>query len=243
MPSFSDVYLIPLVGNLIHSFLPPKDDADISAVSEEYTDFHDEYVYPMRRELDLDGLGEDPLPYLAKVSPYTESITCARNPACIALPSVRLLPKLRTLTYAVPLVLDTSLRRIHPATHQYWANVNNFLQSLFTVDNHVESVRILPGPVHLVRTNPGSDDYVEEHILDDTTEGSHLQLYRKYGMPVVLQALRSRTMFFGDSLREIHIPKRLVSLAMQNWCADVPGCTEWDAQTTGIASVVLDLAD
>lgn len=243
MPSFSDVYLIPLVGNLVHSYLSPKDDAEISNVSEEYTEFHEEYIYPMRREIDLDTLGEDPLPYLSKVSPYVESITCMRNPSCVALPSVRTLPKLRTLTYAVPLVLDTTLRRIHPATHQYWAKVNDFLQSLFTVDNCVESVRIIPGPVHLVRTNPDSDDYVEEHILEDTTEGSHLQLYRKYGMPVVLNVYRPRTMFFGDDLRELHVPMRMASLAMQNWCADAPGCTGWDAQATGIASVILDLAD
>jgi hypothetical protein len=239
MDCFSRVYGIPFVGARLHSFLTSEDDAGVDCASKTVYDIHRSDIYPQRPTLDLDTLGPSPLPYLKKVSPFVRTIISETNPGRIVLPTVRMLPSLETLTYAVPLLLDTTLRRIHPSALVLWSKLNAFLQSLYTTEHRVQSVRILPGPIILMRTDLETGDVLEEHVLDDFTEGSHLAVYRKYGMPVVLTASRPRTPFFGETLQELHLPTDLMSYGMQK-CVQH---TSWSVQSTGIASVLLDLID
>jgi hypothetical protein len=242
MDAFSSVYSVPFLGKRLHSFLSVADEAELDSTSKTLHTLHRKDVYPLTHTLDLDKVGREttaPIPYLKKVSPYVRVIQCTRNPGRIALPTVAKLPSLVSLTYAVPLLLDTTLRRIHPSTLLLWSKVNAFLQSLYTTDHRVRTVRIVPGPVILVRTDVDTGDILEEHVLDDCTEGSHLQIYRKYGMPVVLSVARPRTPFFGESVGEIRIPTALMSYGMQKSVQH----TSWSVHSTGIASVVLDLTD
>jgi hypothetical protein len=229
MASFDDIYHIPLVGHTIHKFLDLQDDACLDSTNKDIRDFHRKYVYPMIRKLDLDTLQDysTHVSYLKKISPFLEEITCQRNSGQTALPSVRCLPNLKHVTYAVPIVLDTTLQRIDTSTHRLWAHVNGFLRSLALVENNVETVNIIPGVVKLVRVDIEEDEVLEEHILEDTTEGSHFQLYRRYGMPVMLNFRLTKDI-------PVKIPGYLTSVSVEKFI-------NWNTEHTGITSLILDL--
>lgn len=238
MTSFLDVYTVPDIGNNIHSFLTFTDESNLDKVNKEVYTFNREYVYPMCKTVDLDTFHSQPnfLNYLKKITYYIEHLTCKHNSSRTGIPTIRYMPSLKEITYAVPLVIDSTQRRIHPATHRLWGLVNNFLQSLYTHKNFVKKVNIVPGCVILVRCDPITDEFLEEHIINDTTEGSHLELYRWYGMPVVLNVVRPTVLYFGTELESVHCPFLLASYNMEKI-----HCTDWNKQETGIASVILDL--
>ncbi len=241
MPSFTDVYLVPDIGQLISTFFNIRDDARLDSTNKEIRDFHRAAVYPLYNIIDLDAISEevdDPVPYLKKMTPFAEKITSTLNPGRLGIPTVRKMRNLREVTYAVPLVVDTTLRRIHPTTYRFWELVDSFLQSLFMFPNAVETVNIVPGAIVLVRTDPDRDDFLEEHVLNDTTEGSHLQIYRRYGMPVVMNVHKPAAPTHGTRLSRVHLPGRLASYGMKNLHYE-----DWNTDITGIASLLLDLID
>lgn len=237
MRSFEDVYLIPNVGAAIHGYLSTEDEARMDSTSNEIRAYHREWVYPMHRTIDIDKL-YDGAPtfvaskYLTKMSRYVEHIHCRRNECGVKLPRITCLPKLKTLTFAVPTILDTTLRRLHPNTHMLWSSVDTFLASVLRRHRYLEKIHIIPGVVILARTDVISGDYLEEHILEDTTEGSHLQIFRRFQMPVhIIMPYHAREI-------DIKFPFQLASLASKNL-----GYTDWSVHETGIASVLLDLLD
>lgn len=229
MASFEHIYQIPLVGYTIHKFLDLQDEACLDSTNKDIRDFHRKYVYPTVRKIDLDTIQDytNHVAYIKKISPFLEEIICRKNSGQTALPSVRCLPNLKHVTYAVPIVLDTTLQRIDRATHHIWAHVNGFLRSLSIVENKVETVNIVPGVINLIRVDIEDDEILEEHTLEDTTEGSHLRLYRQYGMPVVLNFRLPKDI-------PVKIPGYITSVSVEKFI-------DWNTQDTGIASLILDL--
>ena len=236
--SFESVYFIPNVGNLIGSFLCIEDELRLDSTSKSIRQFHREWVYPMYRLLNVDDIYAEAsssraaCKYLTKMSPYAETVECFRNQHGAKLPGLRCLPKLRDITFAIPLIIDTTLRRIHPNTQELWASVNMFINSVVTQEHTLEKINIIPGVIIVVRSDPGSNEYLEEHILEDMTEGSHLQIFRRYQFPVTLHIPRT--------VREVDItiPLQIASLATKN-----KNFTSWSVHETGIASALLDLYD
>lgn len=240
MPSFETAYFIPNVGGLINRYIGPEDETNLDMTSNAIRGFHREWVYPGYRYLNVDricnksSLRPAALKYMTKLNPYLEKIRCLRNECGIKLPSAKCLPKLTEITFAIPLILDTTLRRIHPDTQELWAAVNAFINAAVTREHAVQKIHIVPGVIVLVRTEPATGQYVEEHVLEDMTEGSHLQMFRRYQMPVALHVPRATRRV------EIKMPLQLASLASKNGTLCY---TTWSIHETGMASVLLDLLD
>lgn len=238
MPSFENAYFIPNVGSLINNFMRPEDDIKIDSTSKSIREFHREWVYPGYRHMNIDDIYENAsssraaLAYMTKMNPYVEEIECFRNVHGVKLPRLRSLPNLQDITFAVPIILDVTLRRIHPNTQELWRSVNMFINAAVTQENSLQKISIVPGVIVLVRTDPVTNEYLEEHVLEDMTEGSHLQIFRRYGLPVVLHAP------MGARHIDIKIPLQLAS-----WVTKNGGFTDWSVHETGIASVLLDLID
>lgn len=242
--TFEDVYLIPNLGALIWSFLPIEDEMRMDSVSTTIRQFHREWVYPTYRSIDIDTLctytssSVSPPKYLTKLSPYLEEITCVRNEQRLKLPRIEALPNLKRITYAVPFILDTTLRRIHPHTQMLWAAVNTFIRTSMMRPNQIESIDIVPGVILCVRTDPEDDEnYLEQHILEDTTEGSHLQLFNRYGMPVIIMLPPAYLQYIP-----MKFPFRMANYVGKT-IAKRLHYTDWSVHEWGVASLLLDLID
>ena len=195
-----------------------------------------EHVYPYYDNINLDeiahGYSEKILKaYLRKLTPHVRQITCEYNNQRILLPLIAHMPKLETVRYAVPLILDVTMRRIHPDTFRFWIRLRAFLNSLAHTPNALKKLEIVPGEVVLVHTNPGEDDYVDEHVLRDNTEGSHLHAFRHFQMPVVL------ILDYPEQMNiELRAPSYLMNVASKKFVH-----TDWSNGSSGALSRMLEL--
>lgn len=241
---FLDLYCQPLIGYTISSYLTIEDDMRFDATCSDVRAFNRAYSYPMFRSLDLDCLVEQTdneryaTHYLRKLSPYVHEITSRKNELGFRIPSIHRLPHLRHLTLAVPLILDVTMGRIHPNTHHIWSNINLFLGSLTRHPNQLKSVMIVPGVIKLVRTEPDTQGYIDEHNIEDYCEGSHLAIYRRFGMPVTLSFFVTPGHF---GLDQVHAPSYLMSLATKKSIQDHCAYLDWNRVHEGIGSFIVDL--
>lgn len=251
MDFLNDVYLNPLVGFTIDGFLGIEDDMLFDATSKEVRAFKREWVYthPMYTYLNLDIVTESSTStvcaeeYLKKMSPYLETIVSQHNTLGFVLPSIQKLPKLRSLTYAIPLILDVTHRCIHPDTYRIFGSVDRLLQTACIHPNQLEHMSIVPGIMKLVRTEEDSDDYVREDILCDTTEGTHCAYYRYFNMPTMFMFSIPRCDAIPNHLRlkSFHGPLWLFALVTRMQLQKDIHCTDWDQSRVGIGASFLDL--
>lgn len=247
MDFLNDLYLSPLIGYTIDSFLGVEDETRFDATNKEVRAFKREWVYPMYRDLDFDELvgscenTEWAASYLQKMNGYFETIECRRNDRGFKLPSARKFTKLRKLTFAVPLILDVTRQSIHIDTYRIWGSVDRFLQSICVFPNKLESVRIVPGIIKLVRTDPDTGDYVSEHILNDRSEGTHMRYYRRFGAPVLLMFAMPSAVPIQFHAKDIHLPSWLMSFKTRIQIQKHATYTDWDQTSEGTASAFLDL--
>lgn len=251
MDFLNDVYLNPLVGFTIDGFLSIEDDMLFDATNKEVRAFKREWVYPnpMYKYLNLDTVTETcesttcAEEYLKKMSPYLETIVSERNTHGFVLPRIQKLPKLRSLTYAVPLILDVTRHCIHPDTYRIFGSIDRFLQTACVHSNHLEHLSIVPGVIKLVRTNDETEDYVHEEVLPDTSEGTHRAYYRYFNMPTVFMFSIPRCEAVPSQLhlKTFHGPLWLLALVTRIQLQKDTHCTDWDQTTSGIGSSFLDL--
>ena len=250
MDFLNDVYLNPLVGFTIDGFLSIEDDMLFDATSKEVRAFKREWVYshPMYKYLNLDTVTETcetscAEEYLKKMSPYLETIVSERNALGFVLPHIQKLPKLRSLTYAIPLILDVTHRCIHPDTCRIFGSVDRLLQTACVYPNELEHISIVPGTVKLVRTEEGLEEYIREDIVCDTTEGTHRAYYRYFDMPTMFMFSIPRGGPIPNYLRlkSFHGPLWLFALVTRMELQKDTHCTDWDQTTSGIGASFLDL--
>ena len=193
----------------------------------------------MYRAIDLDAVVES-MPdyvgvksYLTKMSPYATTIVSSKNSTGVCIPRITKLPKLKTVTYAVPLIIDVTFQRIHADTHRLWRGVSDFLHSLSMYNNDVDSVHIVPGIIMLVRTDVETHETLDTRILNDTCAGTHLRMYRRYQMPVTL-------MMPLPKLDMLTAPSQLMSWPIKNMAQEISQYINWDT-TEGSGSFFMDL--
>jgi hypothetical protein len=238
---FLDLYCQPLLGYTIDSYLGVEDESRFDATSKEVRAFKREWVYQMYRVMDIDTLVENceniewAKLYLRKMNPYLTRVECRCNFHEFQVPTIRNLSNLRELTFAVPLVLDVSIGSIHPNTYQIWGSVDRFLQSLATRPNKLEHVSIVPGILKLVRTDPTTQHYLDEKIVYDTTEGTHLRYYRRFGLPVMLMFAIPKQNHFR--LKSFKCPSWVLPLSTREKTKNI----DWGTQEEGVGSMFLDL--
>lgn len=245
---FLDLYCQPLIGYTIGSYLSVEDDARMDATCTDIRAFHREYAYPMFRILNLDELLDAcsterwATGYLRKMSPYLYQITSRKNELGFRIPSIHRLPELRHLTLAIPLILDVTFNRIHPNTHHVWSNFNMFLGSLGRYPNKLETLTIVPGVIKMVRTDPITNEYIDEHNIEDYHEGSHLAIYRRFGMPVMLTFFISSAETASNfTLQCLHAPSYLMALATKKAIQDHCIYSDWNRIDEGVGSLIIDL--
>lgn len=239
MASFLDVFGISNIAFQISDYLTFEECLKFDCVSKDVYDINRESVYPMYREIDLDSVVDSlqdyigVKSYLTKMSPYATTIIASKNSTGVCIPRITKLPNLRTVTYAVPLIIDVTFQRIHADTHRLWQGVSGFLHSLSVNNNDVKSVHIVPGIIMLVRTDVDTNDTLETRILNDTCAGTHLRMYRRYQMPVTLMNPLPRLDMFTA-------PSQLMSLPIKNMAQEISNYTNWDL-TEGSGSFFMDL--
>ena len=238
MTTFLDLYLNPLQGKLIHSFLSVCDDQALDSTCKEIREFNRNHIYPLYTEMDT---ANSNLAFIRKVSSYVKTLIVrdTRRPLFL-----NYMPALEDITFVVPLVVDVTFRRIYEDTHSTWRDIAGFLQLLAVTPNNVHTVRIVPGNIKLLRIDVPTGDILEERIVQDSTEGSHLQLYRFYQFPPFISffipAIQScKGMFKVETL---HYPSQLATRSGKNTLHNIiTNYTTWDINTTGLASMFFDL--
>jgi hypothetical protein len=239
MASFLDVFGIPNVGYNISDYFTFEECLKFDCVCKDVREINRDTVYPMYKTICLDtvveslqdhvGVGS----YLNKMSPYVHTVVASKNSTGVCIPRINKLPKLREVTYAVPLILDVTLQIIHADTHRLWQGVNNFLQSLTSVDNKVEMVNIVPGTITLLRTDVDTNETLDIRVLHDMSAGTHLRMYRRYQMPVTLMTRLPKIKIFTA-------PSQLMSLPTKNMAQEISQYINWDT-TEGPGSFFMDL--
>jgi hypothetical protein len=238
---FLDVYCQPLIGYTIDSYLGVEDEIRFDATSKEVRAFKREWVYPTCRNMDIDLLTEEcenlewAKAYLRKMNPYLESVYCGQNIYDFQLPTIRSMPNLRSITFAVPLIMDVTLGCIHPNTYRIWASVDRCMQSIANTPNKIEHVNIVPGVMKLVHSDPISGDYIDEKVVQDCTEGTHLRYYRRFGLPIMLMFSIPKDNHFH--VKSFRCPSWVIALAMREKMLN----TNWNTQEEGVGSMFLDL--
>lgn len=238
---FLDVYCQPLIGYTIDSFLGVEDEIRFDATNKEVRAFKREWVYPMYRTMDIDVLVETceniewAKLYLRKMNPYLTKVECPHNLHDFQLPTIRNMSKLREITFAVPLIIDVNMGIIHMHTYQIWSSIDRFLQSIAVTPNSVEIVNIVPGVMKLIRTDVESGDTLHEKIIYDTSEGTHLRYYRRFGLPVVLMFTLPKDNCFGAKV--FKCPSCVISYATRQKTRSI----DWGTQDEGVGSLFLDL--
>lgn len=239
MPTFEDVYTIPNLAYEISSYLNVDDELNLDQVSKTIHATNREWVYGMYRDINVDEMIEQSssieaaLKYLKKISPYIETLTFNGNVHEVKLPPVDKLPNLRSIEFAVPLVVDVSWRSISPSTHILWKGVRDFITSLTKTPNKVERIRIVPGVVKFIQTpHEQPDNRVEESVLDDRSPESHLRMYRHLQMPIVLWPDWSKL----PNLKEFHAPLELIAYAPSKELDQMKNLryTDWQRGTAGV---------
>jgi hypothetical protein len=245
--NFQDIYEIPGVGYTINRFLNIRDDTKLDTTNNVIRKIHRESVYPLYTHYNVDGLYENigsekgVKEYLRKVSPYAKTIRMKRNEPSVKIASIRTLPNLEEMTFAVPMILDTTLAMIHPHTTRIWAELAMFVQSLQEYPNKLRSLHIVPGIIRIVRVNMNDfDEYLEDEILEDKTEGSHLAIMHRFGFPVLFSNFFPKRQGYCV-LEELKVPYRLLSLAAKNTLDSDIKLINWDFLSRGIFSGILDL--
>jgi hypothetical protein len=230
------LYSIPGVAQAISDYLDVRDEMALDCTCSLIHEANREHVYPYYDIMDLDhvaGRYSDTIlrAYLRKLAPYIREITSEYNPRMLLLPLIQKLPKLETLRYAVPLIMDVSMRRIHPDTFRFWVNLRSFINSVCNVPNQLKKIDIVPGQVMLVHTNPGEDEYFDEMVLRDNTEGSHMHAFRYFQMPVVM------IVDYPNLLTaELRAPKQIMDLTSKKIVH-----TDWSNEPCGVLSRMLEL--
>jgi len=239
---FLDIYCVPLLGYNISTFLNIEDQAELSATCKDARTFQTDFVYPMCKTLDLQSVSDRArtrrwvMRHLTSVSPHIHTLTPCYETSYVPL-SIDTVPRLRHATLAVPLVLDVTQQTIHPSTLIAWSNLNRFIRSITIHPNNLESLRIVPGIVKLVRTNPETGGILDSYTVPDMEEGSHLRLCRVFELPIVLYG------FNGDLLKgkTVHIPSQMMALSLRSELQKNKAYTDWSGHTQGYTSMLFDL--
>lgn len=247
MPRFEDVYSISGVGVSINKFLTIREDTQLDMTSKEIRTIHRDSVYPFYTHYNVDelydelGSGTAVKGYLKKVSLFAKTIHMGKNEGMVKIASIRTLPNLEEMTFAVPMIVDATLRMIHPHTHRIWAELAMLVQSLQEFPNKLRRLYIVPGIVRAVRVNINDfDEYLEEEVLCDMTEGSHLHTMRRMGMPVLFSNFLPIRQGFCV-LEELKVPHRLLSLTAKNTLERDISLIDWDFLKSGVFSMIIDL--
>jgi len=209
-------YTVPGIGNVLHAFLPIEDRLRMDCVSKEIRAFHREHVYPHAKSLNAELVMDDAqnreagLSYIQKISKYAETILCVPNKYELTLPSLRGIPKVKHLEYAVTMFVDVTTYDITPRTSDQWTAVEDLIHSLAEDDDHpMRDIVIVPGNIVYLRTSPEGDE-LEAYTLEDQAEATHCAYYRRFGYdPIYIPMCMYRKEFW------FHLPKYLAATIAQ----------------------------
>jgi hypothetical protein len=227
---------------MINRFLGIEDQFSIENTCKDTQQFQMDFVYPMTKTLDVQTLSDRTRTrrwvtrYLEKVQQHVRVLEPCYNHAYVP-PTIEHLPNLREVTVAVPLILDATRQSVHPTTQIAWGELNRFLRSLTIHPNQLETLRIVPGIIKMVRTDLDTNAILDQHIVDDIEEGSHLRLYRVFDLPIVLYGLNAENL----QGKTIHAPSSLMALSLRHAMKNCKGYTDWSGHTQGHASILFDL--
>lgn len=239
---FLDLYCVPLLGNNINTFLKVEDQAELAATCRDARHFQIDFVYPMCKTLDLQALYDQSRTprwvqrHLENTDPHVRVLKPCYDYTFMP-PTINTLPNLREITIAVPLILDATHQSIHPTTMIAWAELNRFMRSLTTHPNKLETLRIVPGIVQMVRTNPETREILDSYTVPDREEGSHLRLYRVFELPVALYGFNPEHL----TCKNIHAPASLMALSLRTELRKKKAYTDWSGHTQGHISILFDL--
>lgn len=238
MTTFLDIYLNPLQGKTIHKFLSVKDEQALDSTCKEVRAFNRKHVYPSYSEIDTANFNSA---FIRKINSHIKTLIVRDTRRSLFL---NYMPVLEEITFVVPLVVDVTFRRIYEDTHVVWRDIAGFLQLLTVTPNKVHTVRIVPGDIKLIRIDVPTGDTLEEHTVQDSTEGSHLQLYRFYQFPPFISffipAIQSCKGMF--KVNTFHYPSQLATRSGKNTLHNIiSNYTTWDNNRTGLASMFYDL--
>lgn len=225
------------VGQSISDYLNVRDEMALDCTCKTIYESNRAHVYPYYDHVHLDEVAsghsdEIMTAYLRKLTPYLRCITSEYNHRRILIPLIGELPKLEEVRYAVPLILDVTMRQIHPDTYRFWIRLRAFLNSVAHTPNQLKKLEIVPGEVVLVHTNPLEQEYLDEHSLHDNTEGSHLHAFRFFQMPLLF------ILDYPEKIQHIqlHAPTYIMNLGSKKFVH-----TEWSDMSTGALSRMLEL--
>ena len=245
--NFLDIYCIQGLGNTISNFLDISDEQFLDSVCKDVRSFNREYVYPTYPVLNATEIASispskyHTQSYIRKLAPFTKQLFLYHTDHYAHLPEIEDMPLLEELVFAIPLHMDVTNGQLHPLTQVRWTELQEFLESLFRVENKVKSILVVPGPMYLHRCTPGTWNVVSSQRLDDETEASHVRFYRRFHMPPVITLAPQMSPTFH--VEKLHIPREMMTLAARIFSTDIPGLdvSEWDMHHDGPASYLLDL--
>jgi hypothetical protein len=214
---FQDVYTLPGVGNLIHSFLSVDDDLRTDCVSKPIREFHRKHVYSRITKVDTDQVMSESetntggVHAVRKFSRYATEIVCYPNSYDLKLPPLRAMPGVKKITYAIPMVVDVTHYEIMHYTDHMWGSVETMLSDVVSNPQHpLEDLVIVTGNMWYVRTDPETGEELESYEVTDREEYTHCTYYRKFGFnPIYIPYSLYRT-----KLR-MYLPRYVVPFVSQ----------------------------
>lgn len=238
--SFLTAYGIPGISHLIYSFLTVDDDLRLDQVSKDVREINRVDVYPTYTRMDLDELAhysssqQAYQSHVDKTLPYTEVITSRFNCYQLLMPSLKKMPRIREIHFAMPLVVNISDYSLGEEMETLWNSVEQLFIDLAGARDHpLTTVAIVPGGIRFMRSSV-LGEVTSRIFVQNVDESTHLAYYRRllFGktiyIPWVVVSQQLNNVYLPDILTWPSLPP---TPSMKWW--------SWDGPDT-LAKMMLD---
>jgi hypothetical protein len=250
MTTFLDAFTIPGVAHNLWSYLNAEDEVRYDSTCKDVRIVHREFVYKGEPIVDYD-----------EIAMHTENCTAIqsqinkRNKYATHIYwhgfywrsgediDITVSPNLKVLDLRIPIDLDITRSKIMDSTHEMCAVINRCLNQICNTKNNIHTIKVQPGDITLIKFNLDTEEEVLSRRLYDYCDGSHLKLYKKFGMPIFIDLAVPNIEDVHLIAKRAHLPRALMSLRSRILLNDIPdtALVDWDDEDEGVAGMMVDL--
>lgn len=250
MTTFLDVFTIPGIAHTLWSYLTVEDELRYDSTCKDVRTVHREFVYRGETILDYDRIADECENCIAIESQIGKRKKYATEIIWHGLfwrgsddIDITLSPNLKVLNLCIPIDIDVTRSRIMDSTHEMCAIVNRCINQICNTPNNIQSIIVRPGTVTLFKFNLDTEESILKWSVFDCCEGSHLKLYKKFGMPVFIDIVTPNPEEVHLVAKRAYLPRALMSLGSRILLNDIPGTAlvDWDDEDEGIVGMFVDL--
>lgn len=250
MTTFLDVFTIPGIAHNLWSYLNAEDEVCYDSTCKDVRIVHREFVYKGEPCLDYDDVAQ----YTENCAAIQSHINKRKKYATELIwqgldwrtsddIDITLSPNLKVLDIRIPIDIDVTRSTIMDSTHEICAIVNRCINQICNTSNIIQNVMVRPGAITLCKFNLDTDEPILTRTIFDYCEGSHLKLYKKFGMPVFIDIVIPNPEEVHLIAKRVYLPRALMSLGSRILLNDVPNTAlvDWDDEDEGEVGMMVDL--